>query len=214
MKKVFSFLISLLAIAAFLPSCGEDNGPTTPGDTEFKIPLKVGNQWTYRAYTSGQGFTDTVTHDIYGTTSYNGGKVYLMRGYPDLAEWYFMVSDEGFYMGNPDDLFVKYIPLPMDTAYKEYVSGEEILTWGENDKFKDTVRRAVEIIAADETVNVPAGQFNCVVSSIYYESNEGARLSAGETLYYFASGTGVVKITNTDLLLQSSGKELIDFDLQ
>ena len=137
-----------------------------------------------------------------------------MEGYFDLQEWYHIQKDDGFYMGNPDDVFVKYVPLPVDTAYKEYVSEEEILTWGEAEEYTDTVRRVVELIAADETVNVPAGQFDCVVSSLHYESNEGERLSAGQTLFYFASGTGVVKMTNTDLLLQSSGKELIDFDLQ
>lgn len=192
MKKHF-LTISLLSILCI--SCNNDDASIPEGEIEDVgfFNLKVGNVWTYE-YFRREGQTETFNtlgileeQEVISEQEINGERIFTIQvtisgveegasNYPAEDAATFQVKDSLGYLVRLNEGVIF-----SNESTEEYLRNEHLLE-GIFGVLLDT----------QETVEVPAGNFDCSVNEIYAKINEEGDLSLGRDEYLYAEGVGEV----------------------
>lgn len=183
MKSKVIYILSVFTILVFLLiGCSKDQ-PTKPANiSQYLMPLKVGNSWSYKYYQYDPSTDDTteveeITWIITGTKTIENSQYFVFNNDDGVAqnrnEGLFTAGYDPDLGGFFDDLFFKY-PIASGQVYTYYPIEEEV----------DSIR----IKVTEETIAVPAGVFNCYAYQFIDRSYE--------SIFYFAPGVGLIRLKN------------------
>ncbi len=194
MKKYF-LTINLLSILCV--SCNNDDASIPEGEIEIEdvgfFNLKVGNVWTYE-YFRREGETKIFNslgileeQEIVSEQEINGERIFTIQvtisgveegasNYPAEDAATFQVKDSLGYLVRLNEGIIF-----SNESTEEYLRNEHLLE-GIFGILLDT----------QETVEVPAGNFDCSVNEIYAKINDEGDLSIGRDEYLYAEGVGEI----------------------
>lgn len=193
--KPISFAICFFAL--FL-SCNSDDDLQVPQQEEANFyALTVGNSWVYKNYkrsNPSQLYEDTGVIDsisIVGTEVLNGNTYFKFRRWTTgnenhitlcnpNGEYYDLLRDSIGYLIN-DSGIIQFAN--NDFSERELASN----SWG-------TIHE--KLVEGETTMNVEAGEFNCINSERYGRSLEGVQL-AGLDRFYYSDGIGLIHDTSS-----------------
>lgn len=192
-------LLLCFCIAAFTFSCTESDdseNQISETDTNF-FALSVGNSWVYKNYRynpATETYEDTGVIDsisIVGIQDFSGESYYKFRRLtsgnedgitfcnPNGEDFEFLRAVDGNLMDNEGSI-----------KFTSNNNEERLLQQHEWGNVYET------LVEGNTTLNVEAGEFDCVNSERYAKNTEGEQL-AGLDRFYYASGFGLVYDTSS-----------------
>jgi hypothetical protein len=190
MRKLdFPFCLSFTLIITMVLSCKNDEPAIS--DKKGLIPLKTGNYWTYKVYTS-EVLDDTSSSTIGNYVSMNGYHGFLIDQGNDPFPVTFLIDndDVGNYM-------IVGVYSDHDTLMSPSVMYKKNAVEGESWDFKEiyydeggyffSTDIEMYCVKTDTIINTSAGDFNCFVYR--YSPNSGDDVF----FEYVSDGIGIVK---------------------
>jgi hypothetical protein len=145
------FAILMVCVASL--SCGDDD-PTNPWQGGEIYPLAIGNSWTYEVMNfdslGNVESLDTISASVVRDTVIDGETWYVTEGDGEegIHIGYCIIRSNGFYSNWPDEELLYKYPARVGDQYM--VEDDTVIV--EN---------------LDESVTVPAGEFDCVRYSVH-----------------------------------------------
>ena len=188
-KYDFSFYLSFILIITLVLSCNNDD--TSTSDKNGLIPLKTGNYWTYKVYTS-EALDDTSSSTIGNYVSMNGYHGFLTAPGNDSYHVTFLTDNDnaGNYVSVGAYSDHDTLMSPSVMFKKNAVEGE---SWGFKEIYYNdggfffSADIVMHCMKTDTIINTSAGDFNCFVYR--YSPNSGNDVFFD----YVSDGIGIVK---------------------
>jgi len=190
-KILCTLLLSLLALGPIASAQDQAQPQQDPQDEPVVLtPLTIGNTWRYHNSDSNTITTDTVV----GMVLFNDQPWYLLRTIEVHAK-----SGDVVYQG---DLWIAHFPqaetdalatLNQDTQALELTNISQTFRYdveqGQTYQPEPTApTRTVEVVAVDQQIQTPAGEFTCVVYEQTDRDDPGFIIT-----FYVAPGIGIVR---------------------
>ncbi len=192
-------LLLCFSISAFIFSCTEsDNSENlmNPPDTNF-YALTIGNSWVYKNYRYNP---NTLTYDdtgvidsisIVGIQDFSGESYFKFRRLTTG-------NDDGITFCNPNGEYFEFYR-EFDGNLVNEVGSIKFTNTNYEERLLDENQwgNIYEILVEDTTtLNVEAGEFDCINSQRYARNPEGEQL-AGLDRFYYSSGFGLIYDTSS-----------------
>lgn len=190
MKNKLLLILPLLFILVLSNCSKEKKNNTTPGTpAEYFLPMKTGNFWVYRTQIENGTYPNYTVNTVYDTVKVRRDTVIGGRTYYEIIQGGLIGLGSGLYADSAgwiihytDGLF------PLSTAANDTIT-------------QDTIGGILYLVyktgAADTSVMVPSGNYNCteMIGDAYYLNGPppAPHTNPRQLFSYYSRGIGVVK---------------------